>query len=165
MNLNELVAKGRFRRDLFYRLNTVTIEIPPLRERKIDIPPLAKTFLEKFNKKFFTCVKGFTRHSIQSLIDYDWPGNVRELKHVVERTVLLAEGEVIDADLLPKEILNMNNYSDGLNGFLKEKIANFEKQLIQETLTEYQGNKSATAKTLGISRRGLWLKMRRYGLI
>ena len=100
-DLRKLVKEGRFREDLFHRLNVISIQLPPLRERKEDIPPLAERFLEIFCRENNQPLRHFTRGAMKMLMDYDWPGNVRELENAVERAVVLSTSELMDVDLLP----------------------------------------------------------------
>src|SRR3990167_621909 len=119
-NLEEEIKKGDFREDLFYRLNVITIEVPPLRERKSDIPALVKHFLTLFTEKTRRNIKGITKEAMNVLIDYDWPGNIRELENTLERMVVLSTTELIDTNNLPESIVNrsvaMSNRSSLLNG-------------------------------------------------
>jgi DNA-binding NtrC family response regulator len=102
--LKKLVAEGRFREDLFHRLNVISIQLPPLRERKEDIPLLVTRFLEQFSKENGKPARSFTHEAMRLLMDYDWPGNVRELENAVERAVVLSTHDLMDADLLPESV-------------------------------------------------------------
>ena len=161
-NLSEMTEKGLFRRDLLYRLNMLTLLLPSLRERKEDIPLFVDFFLDEANKKFARNVTQVTSGALTVLKDFGWPGNIRELKHVIEQAVLLCEDATIDIDLLPDKI--KDGVTLGYDGHLTQKLATVEKELIKQALRRYNGNKSAAARTLGVSRKGLRMKMRRYGL-
>jgi len=158
-DLKRAIASGQFREDLYYRLNVVAIELPPLRERKDDISLLAQHFLSKFaleNKREFT---GFSPEATEFLLSYDWPGNVRELENAIERAVILAKDSLITVADLPQEnTLLARSASMGKN--LKE----MEKNHISNILCETGGNYSEAAKILGISRMTLYNKAKQYGL-
>ncbi|CAD7781590.1 Transcriptional regulatory protein ZraR [Candidatus Methanoperedenaceae archaeon GB37] len=155
--LKKEIAAGRFREDLYYRLNIVSIHMPPLRERKEDIPLLCDYFLKKFCKELRKEIKGFTPNAMSTLINYDWPGNVRELENVVYQVTILAKKEVISRNLLPPHII----------GYTKKdaSLAEYEKKLILEVLKECNWNKHKAARRLSISRSTLYSKMKKYGLI
>jgi len=154
---NEVQA-GRFRDDLYYRLNVITIHLPPLRERKEDIPLLCQHFLSKYNLKENKKITKFSPDAMQTLMDYDWPGNVRQLENAISHAVILAPGEMIRRRHLPR--------------FLKEAaeeaapttLEAMERRLIQRVLEEAQWNKYEAAKRLGITRSTLYSKIARYGL-
>ena len=164
-NLLDEINKGRFREDLFYRLNVVTIEIPPLRERKDDILQLAEHFMTQFSSEYNKKLKYFDPLSVDYLIDYKWNGNVRELKNVVERSVLIAheEEEFLIPEYLPKEITGLNY--DGLSSERTEKtLSDYEKMIIRSTLKKYNGNKTKAAEILGIKRQTLYNKIKEYNI-
>lgn len=160
-NLFDEVEKGNFREDLYYRLNVVNLEIPPLRDRKDDIPVLAVYFLIEFAKEYNKKIKYFEVEALNYLMDYEWKGNVRELRNVIERSVLVAndEEELLLKEYLPKEITGLeliDNISDN-----KEKtLSDYEKIIIENTLKRYDGNKTKTAEVLGIKRQTLYNKLK-----
>ena len=167
-NLVDLITKGLFREDLYYRLNVVSLEIPSLRERREDIPLLAQHFLEMFASKNRKEIKGFTPRAMDQLIRYDWPGNVRELMNAVERGVVLALAEYLDNEDLtiiqspsqqPAEILPVIDDKD--NDMTLEQV---EKDTILRTLENTSGNKSMAARRLGITRKTLHKKLKDYGV-
>jgi len=164
-NLWEMVGKGEFRRDLFYRLDVFSIEIPPLRERPDDIPVLSSFFLKRYSracKKHFT---GFSAAAMEQLMSYQWPGNVRELRNVIERAVILGSGGTVNTRHLminnDREIpaYEAEGASSGA-GTLEEA----EKELIKRVLDQNRWHKARAAEILGISRTTLWQKIKRYGL-
>lgn len=166
-NLKDLIREGRFREDLFYRINVVPIQIPPLRERKEDIPYLIEHFLGYFQKKYSKSGLRFSPAAYEALLSYDYPGNVRELKHAIERAVLLSNAELIDIKSLPEEILPEFRIEDRCLSSklsLQECLQSFEKKLIITTLKETGGRKIEAAKRLGISRKVLWKKIKEYGI-
>ncbi len=165
------VAAKCFREDLFYRLNVINIEVPPLRERVDDIEPLANSFLLRFSEKMKRPLRYLSDEALQVLLEYHWPGNVRQLEHAMERAVALSSGELILADDLPEEVKDIerkvflspcgrNNMGDSL----KEAIAQFEREFITEALKRHQNRKSQTAQVLGISRKSLWQKIQKHEL-
>jgi DNA-binding NtrC family response regulator len=161
-NLKEEVVEKRFREDLFYRLNVVPIYLPPLRERKGDIPLLVENFLHRFCYDNGVELKAIKKGGMKVLMERDWPGNVRELEHTIERAVVLSrEEEIKPALLLPEE---GPGSSDGLDRFMSAGISidEMEQQLIMRTLEREDGNKTKTAKVLGISVRTLRNKLNRY---
>ncbi len=166
-NLKEEVRKGKFRGDLFYRLNVLPIHIPPLRDRKDDIPLLAQYFLKKFNMKFNKKVKGFSSDSLEVLMNYYWPGNVRELENLVERmVVLMHDGDTITLRDLPVEVFaaeRMRIDGTGRRG-LKDACQLFERQYILECLKRTGWNQTQTARLLRIHRNTLLFKMKILGI-
>ncbi len=163
-NLAELVAAGRFREDLLYRLNTVTIFLPSLRERPEDIPLMTEFFLARYGDQKELPVPSFSSTAMSALVDYSWPGNVRELEHVVERAVALASHAILSVDDLPPELLCKKrspvNHSNILPGTLKA----LQKEQVLRMLESTHGNKERTARLLGISRRTLYRLLERYSL-
>lgn len=155
--LAQLVEKGTFREDLFYRLNTISITLPPLRQRKGDIPLLANHFLEKYAVGRRANIRGFTPAAVAALERHHWPGNVRELENTVERAVVLAAGDLIEpGDLRLPVVAKPETFETGTT--LKEA----ERRLILRTLEEHGGNVSETARVLGISRRALHYKLKEW---
>lgn len=159
-NLREMIANGAFRDDLLFRLNTVEIELPPLRERREDILPLAARFLENFKQKYGRDVDGFARDAIQALLKYSWPGNVRELSHVVERAVLVGSGEQVQVrDLM------LVRRADAVAGSLEQlTLDDAERLLIRNALDRCDGNVQAAAEQLGLSRSAMYRRMEKYGM-
>ncbi|MGO4886591.1 sigma-54-dependent transcriptional regulator [Anaerobacillus sp. MEB173] len=165
-NLKQMVDEGKFREDLYYRLNVIDIYIPPLRERSDDIPLLIGKFLERYRQKMnrsFTLSPDLT----QRLMSYSWPGNVRELENVIERAVILCRGEELSVDDFPREIREMKNsflHKPELDDekTLPEQLEEIEKQLILKALDEGLGQPASAAKKLGISRQSLLYKMNKY---
>ena len=165
-NLEEEIKEGRFRDDLFYRINVVTIEVPPLRERHEDIPLLADFFLKRYTEKNKRVVKGFTPRAMDLLMRYDWSGNVRELENVVERAVIMARGEMISPMEFPENLkeLDVELKEPSLNLSAGRSLKEVEKEMILRTLDETGGNRTHAAGILGISRRTLQLKLKEYGI-
>jgi two-component system response regulator HydG len=157
------VDAGRFRQDLFYRLNVVTLHVPPLRERKDDIPPLAEHFLRMFAEKNRKSVKGFSPQAMDRLLRYDWPGNVRELMNTVERGVVLSRSQYIDEGELTPILLDRPEGQMQAGGELS--LEALEKATILKTLEQTGGNKSEAARRLGITRRTLHQKLKKYGVM
>jgi two-component system response regulator HydG len=168
-DLAEEIAAGRFRKDLFYRLNVVTLHMPPLRERRDDIPLLAQHFLKTFAEKNRKSIKGYTPQAMDRLLRYDWPGNVRELMNAVERMVVLSRADYVDESDLPPAILEQVSVpvpqlpSQALPGGLR--LEEVEKASILQTLESAGGNKSEAARRLGITRRTLHKKLKKYGVM
>jgi len=172
-NLEELVAQGKFREDLYYRLNVIPIHIPPLRERRCDIPLLAKHFLKQFARVHGCKPKSFSKEAMEYLTNYDWPGNVRELENLVERLMILTEGEQITVDDLPDRIKEGASriHADGLDFSLPEEgvdlngLVDYEEtKMIYEALKRTKGNKNRAAKLLGLKRTTLVEKIKKKGI-
>jgi len=163
-NLANLVEDNEFRDDLFYRLNVLPINIPPLRERKDDIPMLADYFIEKYKDKLGTNVTSISSDAMSKLIEYPWHGNVRELENIIERAMILTDGDIIE-DL---EFLNEDVQSDPSSWFdslkLDEALKRLEKLYIERALNETNGNRTHASRILGISRRGLLYKIKEHKL-
>ncbi|MDY0212128.1 MAG: sigma 54-interacting transcriptional regulator [Desulfuromonadaceae bacterium] len=165
------VAAKLFREDLFYRLNVISIEVPPLRKRTDDIEPLANLFLQSFSEKMKRPLRYLSDEALQLLLQYQWPGNVRQLEHAMERAVALSSGELILVDDLPEEIRETRKKvflhtcgQNTMDGGLREALGQFERELIAETLKQNQNRKSQTAQMLGISRKSLWQKIQKHEL-
>ncbi|NPA48584.1 MAG: sigma-54-dependent Fis family transcriptional regulator [Thermodesulfobacteria bacterium] len=165
-DLEEMVKEGSFREDLFWRLNVFTLRIPPLRERKEDILPLAEAFLKKFAQKHGKEIRGFSREALEALFSYHFPGNVRELENIIERAVILAENEIITKEDLPPLLKGKTEIIPELLKSLPlpEAIALLEKERIKEAMASAQGIKTQAAELLGISERVLRYKLAKYGL-
>lgn len=165
-NLEKLVQEGRFRQDLYYRVNVINLELPNLRERISDIPLLAQHFLEHVCEESGKKVRGFTDDALAAMQRHSWPGNVRELQNVVERAVLLGKGDVIRLEDLPASLATSRGLSvEPVGGrTLKEALEGPERQIILEVLESHNWNRHATADALGINRTTLYKKMKRLGL-
>ncbi|MHC4206290.1 MAG: sigma-54-dependent transcriptional regulator [Planctomycetota bacterium] len=156
-NLRTLIQQEKFREDLYYRLNVVTIDLPPLRSRREDILPLAEHFLKKYSKQNNSPVKSFSSKVVEFMLNYDWPGNVRELENMVERGVVLSKDKAITLSEFPKE-LTSSNLADG------KTLEAMERNHIQKALEETGGNIARTAKMLGIHRMTLYNKIKKYSI-
>ncbi|MCE7893448.1 MAG: GAF domain-containing protein, partial [Sorangiineae bacterium PRO1] len=167
-NLEKEVQAGRFREDLYYRLKVFPIRVPPLRERRDDVPLLAGHFLERYTKEVGKPVAGFSQGSMELLMAYDWPGNVRELENEIQRLVIQAEPDgFITPDLLSPRVRQMEGViaqAGAVKGSLKDMVERVEKYFILETLREHGNNKTSAAKTLGITREGLHKKLKQLGI-
>jgi DNA-binding NtrC family response regulator len=166
-DLAEAVAEGRFRQDLYYRVNVINIELPALRERPSDVPMLAMHFLENVVKDSGKQVEGFTDEALSAMQRYSWPGNVRELQNVVERAVLLGKGQLVRPEDLPTHLLSgqpIFSVSPGSSKSLKASLADPERAIILDTLKANNWNRNATAEKLGINRTTLYKKMKKLGL-
>lgn len=172
-NLEEEVRKGRFREDLFYRLNVLPIHIAPLRERKEDVAPLITHLVLKIAKKLNRPLPRFSDESVSSLMRYPWPGNIRELENVIERLLILSSSEYLYPEDLPREIIQFEEselFQQAIpqEGGLKEKVKTVtrqvEKRAIEEALVITQNNVTRAAQLLDVSRKGLQLKMKELGM-
>ncbi len=159
-NLAESMEKGTFRNDLYYRLNVIPLFIPPLRERTEDIPLLATRFLEECARKMGKTFQGFSDEALQTLMDYSWPGNVREMENSIERSVVLAKGEIITLSDLPPNLKEIRDE----RGDMKLSLYENERLYILKTLAECNWNKKLTASVLGINRSSLYSKLKKYGI-
>jgi transcriptional regulator with PAS, ATPase and Fis domain len=167
VSLKEKVKAGDFREDLYYRLNVIKIDVPPLKDRRSDIPLLVVHFLDKYSKKIGKKINGVTDETMRYLINYDWPGNIRQLENEIERAVTLADdNSVIKTSDLSEEIFHFQENTETINMLenqsLKEAVEKLEKQMILKTLEETGWNQTQTAKKLKLSRQGLIKKMHRY---
>ena len=163
--LINLIKKEKFRDDLFYRLNVVKIELPPLIKRRDDIPILIDHFIDKFNKRMGKKIEDASKDVVNILMEYDYPGNVRELENIIEHASVMCQGTRIRTSHLPPELTPKKQKMTIEEKESHPPVQAFEKQLIQETLEKYNGNKILAAKELGLHRSTLWRKMRKYGLI
>jgi len=160
-DLGKLVEEGKFRDELYYRLNVIELFIPPLRERRDDIPPLASYFINKFTKEFEKAVEYISEEVISTFMSYDFPGNVRELEHIIERAVILADGNTIELKHLPGRFHKADSPPlEPTKTFMT--LAEREKKYILEVLEATGGNKSKTTELLGISRAALWRKLKQF---
>lgn len=166
-NLQEAISRGSFREDLYYRLNVITIDVPPLRERKSDIPALVQHFLKVFSEKAKRQVSGVSKRAMKLLMDYDWPGNIRELENFLERAAVLSHGEILDVDAFPENFTkNLERLVTGGNGTaLKESLKEPEKRIIVEALEQSGWNRKRAAAILRINRTTLYNKMKQYHLL
>jgi transcriptional regulator with GAF, ATPase, and Fis domain len=168
-NLRDEVKAGRFREDLFFRLHVVPVEVPPLRERRDDIPALVQFFVERNNRAFGRSVVGVSGPAMDMLQRYRWPGNVRELRNVVERSMILLAGDVIGPGDLPPELrLSSSGSASARCPFVLPEdgveLDAVERGLLEQALTRTGGNQSASARLLGISRYALRYRMEKFGL-
>ena len=159
-NIREMIEKGTFRQDLLYRMNTVEIHIPPLRERGEDIILLAEHFLKKYNHKYKKEIKGLNREARQKLLKYSWPGNVRELQHAIERSVILSEDKWLAPSHFP---LDAGNKAP-VDNFEALNLETVERQVIEKAMKRAAGNISQAASLLGITRYALYRKLEKFGL-
>ena len=163
-DLKKAVEEGTFREDLFYRIHVVTIDVPPLRERKEDIPPLVSHFINKFAAENKKNVKGVTDEALLLLTSYDYPGNVRELENIIESAVVMATGNLIDVSVLPPSVRSVTPVCESIPLPVGSTLTDVEKRLIGETLRLTGGNKVQAAKVLGIGTRTLYRKIKEYNL-
>ncbi len=162
-NLEALVREGRFRDDLYYRINVVTIMLPPLRERREDLSPLIDHFLRTFAEKNGKTVRGMTREAREALLRYDYPGNIRELENLMERAVVLTRDDVIGMEDLPLT-LEAPAAPSGERAGLIAAVEGLERRMMREALAKAEGTQTRAAELLGISERVLRYKLRKYGL-
>jgi transcriptional regulator with PAS, ATPase and Fis domain len=159
-DLQAMIAAGKFREDLYFRLNSFVIQLPPLRERRTSIRPMVQQFLQEVTAMFGKEISGVSSEAMAYLMAYAWPGNVRELRHAIERAVVVANGHTIQLRDLPPEIRASNAFKDG-----PLTLEHGERQVLAQVLAEHQGDRTATAKALNISISTLWRKMKRYDLM
>jgi DNA-binding NtrC family response regulator len=168
-NLTEMVQKSQFREDLYYRLNVIPIELPPLRKRKSDIPELAEFFLKRLARENKRSAIQLESEAMDLLLDYPWPGNIRELENVLERAVVLCDSDRITANELPFVQESSGTSSEMpiqiFNGNLDDRLADIEKQLLLKAMREAHGVKTRAARSLGIKTSTLYYKLEKYGLI
>jgi len=162
-NLDALIEQGRFRKDLYYRLRGVTIHLPPLRERREDIPELAHYFLFRYNRQLGTSVHSISPEALEVLQRYDWPGNVRELYHTLERAFLVGGGR-ITAELLTAETAGIAGAPPALNGGFQAIMEQAERRLLENALRAAGGNKTAAAAALGMKPSTFRDKLAKHGL-
>ncbi|MEO1099779.1 MAG: sigma-54 dependent transcriptional regulator [Bacteroidota bacterium] len=163
MHVHEMVNEGSFRQDLLYRINTVEINLPPLRERLEDIPLLATHFLDKYSKKYRKEIHGLSEEATMTLRKYPWPGNIRELQHAIERAIIMSDNPKLEPDDFfflsqSKSVSSAENYSDNLN------LDEVEKSLIQKAINIHDGNISKAANELGLTRASLYRRLEKHGL-
>lgn len=167
-DLKEEIKNNRFRQDLFYRLNVININMPPLKERKEDIAKLTEYFIKKYNAKLDKNIKGITSKALDALEKYNFYGNVRELQNIIERAIVLTENDYIREEDLPEEIFNKENIvideNDLIPVFIGEDIKTIEKKVLEYTLKKFDGNRKRTAEVLNIGERTLRYKIKEYKL-
>ncbi|MFH1413947.1 MAG: sigma-54 dependent transcriptional regulator [Candidatus Omnitrophota bacterium] len=168
-DLQELIKKGKFRTDLYYRLNIIAIELPPLRERKGDIPLLVDNFIKRHTQHLKKKITSISKEAITILMNYNWPGNIRELENVIERAIILSKGSSIVPEDLPEFLSSMPSDQKILNADgelrLKDALESPEKGLILKALNSVNWSRNEAAKILGINRTTLYKKMQKYGLL
>ena len=157
-DIHNMVTTGKFRQDLLYRINTIEIPIPPLRERGKDILLLARHFLNRYCYKYKKEITGFTRDTQQKLLQYNWPGNVRELQHAVERAVILAPGKLLE----PDNFMLRPPYSSTTGDLETLNLMELEQKAIEKAMKKCEGNISRAAEMLGITRFALYRKLEKY---
>ncbi|RJQ38595.1 MAG: sigma-54-dependent Fis family transcriptional regulator [Nitrospiraceae bacterium] len=165
-DIENRLKEGKFREDLYWRLNVIEIKIPPLRERRDEIEMLAKHFITKFSEEHKKNIKGMGKYALPLLLEYQWPGNVRELSNVIERAVVLAEGDYITADNLPDKLrkAEQGEEKSDKSSKLKLHLSDYERKLILETYGLHNKDKEETAKALGIDLATLYRKIKKYGI-
>jgi Nif-specific regulatory protein len=163
-NLEQLISENKFRQDLYYRLNVFPIHVPPLRERKTDIPLLADYFVEKYSKANHKAIRRISTPAIDMLMSYHWPGNVRELENCLERAVLLSSNGVIHGHHLPPTLQTAEASGTTHPGTLDGTLDNIERDLLVDALKAARGNKAKAARSLGISERIMGLRVSKYGI-
>jgi DNA-binding NtrC family response regulator len=164
-NLEERVKEGAFREDLYYRLNVVSMTIPPLRDRKGEIPLLIEYFMKRFSSENDKEIEGLSSEAMDTLLKYDYPGNVRELENIIERAVVIARDRIISIKDLPFEDISPDHFSGHKEGgALKDEIESLERTRIEEALEETGNNQTRAAEILGITERTLRYKLKKYGL-
>ena len=161
--LDQLVKEGKFREDLYYRLKVVEIDLPPLRERREDIPLLVDHFLEEFSRYYGKPKHRIHPKALNALQNYSWPGNIRQLKNVIEGIVVMTEGEITLSDL-PEEISNEPGQSQYIKIPAGLTMKEAEKEIISAALIHYGGNRAKTARGLGLGRKTLYRKLEEYGI-
>ena len=158
-DVSDEVSSGRFRQDLLFRLNTIEVRIPPLRERREDIPLLAQHFLRQHAQRYRKRLAGFESGAMQLLLEHSWPGNIRELDHAIERAVLMSQSEQVKAS-----DLGLRHAREAVGRLEDMSLEDVECFLIKKAMTRYDGNVSQAAKALGLSRSALYRRLQRYGL-
>lgn len=158
-DLNNAISENRFREDLFYRLNVITVNIPPLRERRDDILPLADYFVKKYEKIFSKQIRAIDNEVEKILLNYTWPGNVRELENVIERAVILC-----DSDVISRDDIAVRCNEESLTESYSPKLKDMEKEHIIRILTQTGGNQTKASKLLGVDRKTLYHKLKKYGI-
>jgi two-component system response regulator HydG len=179
VDLEKAVEEGRFRRDLYYRLSVFPVRLPPLRERREDIPLLVVHFLELYKQKTGRFVSGISREALRALVNYDFPGNIRELENAIERAVIIASGRQIELEDLPEaisgkpinwsavnlELIESNGGAPRISFEMPATIEEIERETIEAMLHFTKGDKSRAARLLGIGRKTLYRKLEQYGKV
>jgi transcriptional regulator with PAS, ATPase and Fis domain len=160
-DLKGLVAEGQFREDLFYRIRVFALSLPPLRERREDIPLLARNFIDRLNRLRGKDISGLSREALAEFMSYDWPGNIRELQNAIEHAFILCHGGLIQPQHVPSPLHEACIGTDGIPAGLT--LAEVENRMIKEALARNNGRKLAAARELGIDKTTLWRKMKRIG--
>ncbi|MEJ2691830.1 MAG: sigma-54 dependent transcriptional regulator [Candidatus Thiodiazotropha sp.] len=164
-SMKELIETGEFREDLYYRLAVVELEVPPLNERRDDIPMLVYFFINRFSKQLDKAIKGITTAALGALMRHDWPGNIRELENVIQRMMILTESDKIDADVLPLKMSTSKAVGGkALDHLPPQSLEDVEAFFIRKTLRETKGDRTLSAEILGIDKSTLWRKIKRYNL-
>jgi two-component system, NtrC family, response regulator GlrR len=161
-NLEEAVRAGRFRKDLYYRLNVTRLTLPPLRERMEDVPALARHFLSKYATLFSRPARELSNGAMQRLMDYAWPGNVRELEHVIECSVVHSETAVVSASVIPLPSIERDSIEDSFRALKARAVADFERSYIARALKANEGNISRAARAAKKNRRAFWELLRKH---
>jgi len=167
VDLRQAVADGKFREDLYYRLNVVPVAVPPLRDRRDDVPLLVAHFVRRYTQAFNKRLEGLTPEALKALQDYPWPGNVRELQNVIERVVALVDGPVVGLNDVPLDLLvpdSRTRVRDTAMLPLKQASDEFERQIVTRVLERVHWNRSEAARILGLHRNSLQLMLARWGL-
>jgi transcriptional regulator with PAS, ATPase and Fis domain len=172
-DLSQLIAEGRFREDLYYRINVMSFHLPPIRTRREDIPVLIDHFVQKYNRRYNKKVECFSREAVDALTEHSWPGNVRELENVVNQVVLLSEGRVVGVrdlkgstfrgrseDCPPLDVTGTRSFKEAM----AEVVERYESQIVWRSLEKNAFNRSKTARELSVTRKTLAEKIRKYGL-
>ena len=166
-DLQGLLDEGTFRKDLFYRLNVVSIHVLPLRERREDIPILVEHFTERYSREYKKPIRGFTRDAIRCLISYSWPGNIRELEHKIQQAIVMSESAVIDVGAIQLATSQSESEGPGLECFnvaKKRVVDSFARTYLAQLLEEYCGDVVGASRRAGKSRTGLWNLLKRHGI-
>ena len=165
VDLKKLVLQGKFREDLYYRLNVVKITLPPLHERKEDIPLLIDHLIEKLNLLKGRAIRGIKKEALSFLEDYAFPGNIRELENIIQYAFIRCKGDLIGLEHLPEELLEKADHQKGFTSAVDTSHYPAEAEQIRSLLNQYGGNRIETAKAIGISRSTLWRKIKKYSLV
>jgi len=169
-NLGEVIQKGEFREDLYFRINVINVRIPSLRERRSDIPLLVDHFIKRYNYSIGKKIKGISPEAMAILMSYHWPGNIRELENLIERAVIFANSDILDAGVIKQNLLHWQRPTGGVEAFLdqygnyKDAVDAFERELIKRAFDSSKGHFSNAAKHLGLSRHALRYQMSKLGL-
>jgi len=166
-DLQSLLDEGAFRKDLFYRLNVVAIYMPPLRERREDIPILVEHFTRRYAREYEKPIKGFTGEALRCLVSYSWPGNIRELEHKVQQAIVMSESAVIDVgaiQLAPGQSESEGQKLEHFSVAKKRVVDSFARTYLAQLLTEYCGDVASASRRAGKSRTGLWNLLKKHGI-